>query len=127
MRTKVGRSALAVLVLVALGAAGCGGGDEENFFSPLLSKFRHRVHGTVSRVDAVAKTFTVKDKMGREFSFVWTDRTLVEGALADGATATVRYRNEGEKTATKVKIFGAPAPPAATSTSAPAPAETKKP
>ena len=121
MRTR--RAILAFLAFSALWAAACGGGDDENFLAPMLAKFRHRVHGPVSRYDAAAKTFTVTDKKGRAFSFAWDDKTKVEGTIADGATATVRYRlNGSQRTATVVKIFptAAPGPGAAPTTEAPA-------
>jgi len=121
MRTR--RAILAFLAFAALWAVACGGGDEENFLSPMLAKFKHRVHGPVSKYDATAKTFTVTDKNGRPFSFAMDDKTQVEGTIADGATATVRYRIQGTTwTATKVKIFpaAAAAPAAAPTTTAPA-------
>src|SRR5689334_13092336 len=105
------RAALALIVIAGLWTAGCAGGDDENFLAPMFAKFRHRVHGTVSKFDGAAKTFSVTDKAGREFSFVWNEKTIIDGALGKGATVTVRYRNEhGMKMATKVKSFGTPAP-----------------
>ncbi|HWC66346.1 MAG TPA: hypothetical protein VG777_09695 [Thermoanaerobaculia bacterium] len=111
--------------MAGLSLVACGGGDEENFLSPILQKFKHRVHGTVSSYDASAKTFTVTDKKGRPFAFSMDERTKMEGTIADGAMATVRYRQHGAaRTATIVKIFptatsAAPATPA-TTTAAPA-------
>ncbi len=123
MRTR--KAILAFLAIAGLWAVACGGGDDENFFSPMLAKFRHRVHGTISNYDAAAKTFTVTDKKGRPFSFAMSDKTEVEGTIADGAMSTVRYRvDRGNKTATKVKVFPASAPGAAASTASAAPAPT---
>lgn len=117
MRTR--RAILAFLAVAALWAVACGGGDEENFLSPMLAKFKHRVHGPVSKFDATAKTFTVTDKNGRAFSFAMDDKTQVEGTIADGATATVRYRIQGTTwTATRVKIFPAAAAPTTTAPAA---------
>ena len=127
MRRGTRRAILVVLALAGLFSVACGGGDDDNLLSPMLAKFKHRVHGTVSRYDAAAKTFTVTDKKGRPFSFSMDDRTkMEEGTLADGATATVRYRNQGaNRIATKIKVFpmttaAAPAAAPATTTAAPA-------
>ena len=125
------RTALACLFMTALLAAGCGGGDDENMFAPMLAKFRHRVHGTVSHYDASAKTFGVTDHRGHQFTFTWDDQTKVTGTIADGATATVRYHRNGTVWhANIVKVFPAPAQtagaPAAPAPAA-APAPPKKP
>lgn len=123
MRTR--RAILAVLAFAGLWAVACGGGDEENFFSPMLAKFRHRVHGAVSQYDGAAKTFTVTDKKGRAHSFAMDDRTKVEGTIADGAMSTVHYRVQGKTwTATRVKIFATPAAAASAAPTTTAPAAT---
>lgn len=124
MRTNT-RAALALIVIAGLCTAACAGGDDENFLAPMFAKFRHRVHGTVSKFDGAAKTFSVSDKAGREFSFGWDEKTIIDGMIGKGVTVTVRYRNEhGMKVATKVKGFGTPA--AASPGTAPA-AEKKQP
>lgn len=122
MRRGTRRAILVLLALAGLSLVACGGGDEENFLSPILQKFKHRVHGTVSAYDASAKTFTVTDRKGRAFAFSIDDRTKTEGTLADGATATVRYRQHGAaRTATIVKVFPTGAAAPAPATTAPAP------
>ena len=123
------RTALAGLLLAASLAIGCGG-DDENMFAPMFARLRHRVHGTVSHYDAAARTFNVTDRRGHSFAFSWNDRTMVRGTIADGATATVRYRKSASPwEATFVHVFpaaaqatapAAPAPPAAAKPAAPA-------
>lgn len=121
-RSSRTRTALAGLFMIALLAAGCGGDDDENMFAPVLAKFRHRVHGTVSHYDASAKTFAVTDRHGHQFTFSLDDQTRVTGTVADGAAATVRYHRNGTVWhANIVKVFPAPAAQTA-AVPAPAPA-----
>jgi len=62
--------------------------------------------GTVSSVDAKAKTFVVKDAKGVERTVAWTEATNVKGGtLAAGEKVEVRFmRKEGERIATAIAI-----------------------
>lgn len=92
-------------------------------------------HGDVAAVDATAKTFTFKNKDGKERVFSVTDKTEIEkdGAKADFAAITVgayaagqcTKSAEGKFDATSVKIGPKPAKKAKDAAAPAKPADAK--
>ena len=90
-------------------------------------------HGDVAAADAAAKTFTFKNKDGKERLFTVTDKTEIEkeGAKADFAAITVgayaagrcTKTAEGKFEAVSVKIGPKPAPKAKNPAAKPADAK----
>ncbi|HET7433785.1 MAG TPA: hypothetical protein VFN10_03630 [Thermoanaerobaculia bacterium] len=64
------------------------------------------ISGTVSVVDAAARTFVLRDAQGKTTRVAWTDATKVlGGTLTAGEAAVVRYMvKNGRSVATSVKI-----------------------
>ena len=61
--------------------------------------------GTVTKVDAAAKTITVKDKDGKESTIYWNDQTKIDGGTPKEG-AMIHYKAEtkdGKMWATWVK------------------------
>jgi hypothetical protein len=79
----------------------------------------HSARGSVTAVDATAKTMTVKAKSG-DMSFSWDDKTIISpkgktaADITVGTDVTVAYKTSGDtKMATKVTIHAPKAAPAA--------------
>jgi hypothetical protein len=75
------------------------------------------IHGTVTKVDATAKTIAVKTKDGTESTLHWTGKTTVHGADAgakdtfkgvkEGSEVVAHYTTKGaDKTAVEVDRVG---------------------
>ncbi|HPW55861.1 MAG: hypothetical protein KA072_09470 [Thermoanaerobaculaceae bacterium] len=61
--------------------------------------------GSISALDDAAKTFKLKDPVGKETDFTWTTATQVQGALKVGETATVAYMvKDGKNVATSIHV-----------------------
>ncbi len=82
----------------------------------------YAVTGTVTRVDAAAKTFVVKTSAGHETSLTRTAATKVNGeGLKTGDRVSVRYlEHDGKKVATSIRVE----PPAVASATPAAPTST---
>ncbi|HEV8610058.1 MAG TPA: hypothetical protein VGS98_08325 [Thermoanaerobaculia bacterium] len=67
------------------------------------------ISGTVSAVDAKAKTFSLKDAKGKEIPITWTAATRVRGgSLRDGERANVGFlQKDGKNVATSIRIASA--------------------
>ena len=69
-------------------------------FTPLLAADDHKTaKGTITKWDDKGKSFTVKDKAGKEMTFTWDEKTVVAGsAKKEGETVLVKYTIErGDK------------------------------
>ncbi len=75
------------------------------------------IHGTVSKLDATAKTIAVKTKDGAETTVRWVSKTIVRGAdagakdtfkgIKEGSEVVVHYTEKGsDKTAMEVDKLG---------------------
>ena len=89
-------------------ALACGEDDEQNPGGPIWARFHRGVKGTVTQLDNGAKTMSMKTKKGADMTFVWDDKTKVDGTLAMWATVGVRYKKQadGHYLAQKIKVFG---------------------
>ena len=52
--------------------------------------------GTIVKVQASERTFTVNLSDGSEARFVWSSDTRISGVLAPGAKVTIRYEVAGD-------------------------------
>jgi len=94
----------ALVFLIVFAAALC-------VASAATAKSAHAVtlSGTVSAVDAKAKTFSLKDDKGKEIPITWTAATRVRGgSLKDGERANVSVlQKDGKNVATSIRIASA--------------------
>jgi len=67
------------------------------------------VSGTITKVDAAAKTLTIKEASGNETTVYWDESTRVSGDLKEGSMAQVTISDkDGRKLATSIAVKAAP-------------------
>ena len=63
------------------------------------------VSGTITKVDAAAKTLTIKEASGNETTVYWDESTRVSGDLKEGSMAQVSVSDkDGRKLATSISV-----------------------
>lgn len=55
-----------------------------------------RAKGTITAWDEATKTFTIKDKDGKEWTFEWNDKTMVHGAGKVGEMVKLQYTKDAD-------------------------------
>ena len=90
------RRVLALLVVVAVALAVPVLAAEKAAEKAAAKPMSHTASGTIEKWDDAAKTFTLKETK-KEVSFVWNDKTKVEGAPKVGDHVTVPYMKEGDQ------------------------------
>ena len=126
-RARIG----AILLAVIPGLAGLAVAANVPPVAVTPPPVRAKVHGIalsgrVTRVDAAAKSFAVRDGSGRVVSLAWTPATQITGGeLKTGEPVTLRYLDKDKKhIATTIHVGPLqpvrPSPPPATPAPAPA-------
>ncbi|MBZ5638555.1 MAG: hypothetical protein LAO51_07330 [Acidobacteriia bacterium] len=86
------RRLVACLVVVAIALAVPALAAEKG-----MKTMNHMAKGEIVKWDDAAKTFAIKDAKGKEESFVWSDKTKVEGTPKVGDHVVVHFTRAGEQ------------------------------
>lgn len=97
MRTSVSFTAIVALLL-------CGSAIAAQT-KPMDKPEPAWAEGTIAAWDDAAKSFTVKDKDGKEWAFSWGEEAKVMGKAAVGEMVKVKYKKDKEGKAWATHIF----------------------